>query len=137
MNTLSYKTEHVDLEQGDGLGKYLAFYFFVDGNKIESSEYNPANCFDILDERASNNQIMVLTHCACGVWECSSLVARVKYLPNDIVEWTVDELRYPNNPQKYFFTKNDYESVIKEVRKIALREAAEKKIHLNNIKSKK
>lgn len=125
MNTLSYKTGHVDLEQGDGLGKYLAFYFFVDGNKIESSEYNPANCFDILDGRASNQHLIVLAHCICGVWECNSLVAKVNYLPGDIVEWTVDELRYPNNPQKYCFTKNDYESVIEEVRKIALRETAE------------
>lgn len=126
MNTLSYKTEYVDLEQGDGLGKYLAFYFFIDGNKIESSEYNPANCFDILDERASNQHLIVLAHCTCGAWECNSLVAKVNYLLSDIVEWIVDELRCSNNPQKYFFTKNDYESVIKEVKQIASKEAASK-----------
>ena len=126
MNTLSYKTEYVDLEQGDGLGKYLAFYFFIDGNKIESSEYNPANCFDILDERASNQHLIVLAHCTCGVWECNSLVAKVNYLLGDIVEWTVDELRCSNNPHKYFFTKNDYESVIEEVKQSASKEAASK-----------
>ena len=31
LSKLTFKTEHVDIEQGSGLGKYLAFYFSVDG----------------------------------------------------------------------------------------------------------
>ena len=126
MNKLSFKTKYVDLEQGDRMGKYLAFYFFIDGIKIEDPDYNPANSYDILDKRASNQNLIVLAHCTCGVWECSSLVAREKYLDNDTVEWTVDNFRYSINPQKYYFEKKEYEAVIAEVKEKALEEIASK-----------
>ena len=35
MNKPSFKTEYVNLAQGDRMGKYLAFYFFIDGIKIK------------------------------------------------------------------------------------------------------
>ena len=126
MNKLSFKTEYVDLAQGDQMGKYLAFYFFIDGIKIEDPNYNPANSYDILDERARSQNLIVLAHCTCGVWECSSLVAREKYLDNDTVEWTVDNFRHSINPQKYYFEKKEYEAVIAEVKEKALEEIASK-----------
>ena len=52
ISKLSFATERVNLKQGDQCGNYLAFYFFIDGKKIESDDYNPATCWDILDEAA-------------------------------------------------------------------------------------
>ena len=126
MNKLSFKTEYVNLAQGDRMGKYLAFYFFIDGIKIKNPDYNPANSYDILDKRAGSQNLIVLAHCTCGVWECSSLVARENYLDNDTVEWTVDNFRYSTNPQKYYFEKKEYEAIIAEVKEKALEEIASK-----------
>lgn len=132
MNHLSYKTEYVDLEQGDQHGNYLAFIFYIDGKKIESEEYNPANCFDILDEDATNQNMIVLAHCGCGCWKCSSLVARVKYPFSNIVEWTVDELRYQHNPHTYTFDKEEYDRVIAQVINEAELEELENKVLKEN-----
>jgi hypothetical protein len=123
MNRLTFTTERVNLQQGDGLGNYLAFYFFIDGQKIESDEYNPADCCDVLDEEAENQKLFVLAHCGCGVWGCSSLVAWVKLLPENVVEWTVDDYRCSRNPRKYYFDKPEYDSTIAEIKQIALKEA--------------
>jgi len=125
-NILNYKTEYVDLKQGDGLGKYLAFNYYIDGDKIESDEYNPAAFYDILDEDAKKQNLVILAHCGCGCWKCSSLVARVKYLSEDIVEWTVDEYRTKNNPQKYIFKKDEYERVIAQMKNDANLERLQK-----------
>ena len=38
LSKLTFKTEHVDIEQGNGLGKYLAFYFYIDGKEIGKEE---------------------------------------------------------------------------------------------------
>lgn len=115
MNHLSYKTEYVDIEQGDKFGKYLAFFFYIDGKKIESEEYNPANYLDILDERAVNQNMIVLAHCSCGCWECSSLVARIEYPSSNIVEWNVDTLRNPHNPNIYTFDREEYLKVMAQI----------------------
>ena len=115
MNHLSYKTEYVDVEQGAQLGNYLAIFFYIDGKKIESSEYNPASYYDILDEDAINQNMIVLAHCGCGCWKCSSLVARVKYPFSNIVEWTVDKLRYQHNPQTYTFDREEYLKVMAQI----------------------
>ena len=125
-NILSYKTEYVDLKQGDGLGKYLAFNYFIDGKKIESDEYNPAAFYDVLDESAKKQNLVVLAHCGCGCWGCSSLVARVKYLSEDVVEWTVDEYRSERNPQVYIFKKDEYEKVIAQMKNEANLECFQK-----------
>lgn len=37
-NILNYKTEYVDLKQGDGLGKYLALNYYIDGDKMLMSK---------------------------------------------------------------------------------------------------
>ncbi|MCR5046814.1 MAG: hypothetical protein K6A42_09570 [Treponema sp.] len=115
LSKLSFTTERVNLNQGDQCGNYLAFYFFIDGKKIESDEYNPANCWDLLDERAQERNLVVLAHCGCGVWECSSLVAKCKTTSDIVVEWTVDEFRYERDPQKYYFDKGEYDKVIAEL----------------------
>lgn len=115
LSSLTFKTERVNLEQGDGLGKYLAFRFYIDGVSIESEEYNPANCNDILDKDAFQHKLVVITHCGCGFWECSSLVARVGFFKDDIVEWTVEELRYPKNSKRYYFAKTEYEKTMAQI----------------------
>lgn len=52
ISKLSFVTERVNLKQGDQCGNYLAFYFSIDGKKIDSDGYNPADCWDVLDEDA-------------------------------------------------------------------------------------
>ena len=72
LSSLTFKTERVNLEQGD-------------------------------------------THCGCGVWRCSSLVARVVFLKDDIVEWSVKDLRHPKNSRKYYFARAEYEKIMAQV----------------------
>ena len=51
----------------------------------------------------------------CGVWGCSSLVAKCKAVSDNIIEWTVDEYRYERDPQKYYFDKSECDKVIAEL----------------------
>ena len=115
LSKLSFSTERVNLNQGDQCGNYLAFYFFIDGKKIESDEYNPANCWDLLDEEAQEQGLVVLAHCGCGDWGCGSLVARCKTVSDNVVEWTVDEYRCERDPQKFYFDKSEYDKVLAEL----------------------
>lgn len=115
LSKLTFKTKRVNLDQGNGLGKYLAFRFYIDGVCIESEEYNPADYYDILDKYAFKYKIVVITHCGCGDWGCSSLVARVSFFKDDIVEWSVEELRYPKNSRKYYFARAEYEKIMAQV----------------------
>ncbi|MEE3434374.1 MAG: hypothetical protein VZQ47_02310 [Treponema sp.] len=129
ISKLSFATERVNLKQGDQCGNYLAFYFFIDGKKIESDDYNPANCWDILDERAQERNLVVLAHCGCGVWECSSLIAKCRPVSDNVVEWTVDESRCERDPQKFYFDKSEYDKVLAELTSAAQDE--KKKWHEN------
>ncbi len=122
MNTLSFATERVDLEQGDGLGKYLAFIFLVDGKKIDSGEYNPAGSHDILDDGARQQKLTILAHCGCGCWECNSLVAEERPVSEKVVSWNVYDFRSPQNHQSYYFDRKEYEKTIAAIRRMALEE---------------
>ena len=59
--------------------------------------------------------MIVLARCGCGYWKCSSLVARVKYPFSNIVEWTVDNLRYEHHPQTYTFDREEYLKVMAQI----------------------
>ncbi|MCR4823453.1 MAG: hypothetical protein K5873_11350 [Treponema sp.] len=73
LNKLTFKTERIDIEQGDGCGKYLAFYFYVDGNQLGIEDYNPANYSDILD---SNKDLVFIQHCNCGCKDCGHRIIK-------------------------------------------------------------
>ena len=122
MNHLSYKTEYVDIEQGGGHKEYLAFYFYVDGEKIGSENYNPADYSDILE---SDKNLVFIQHCGCGVRECSALVANVNYSADDIVTWSVDEYRYNSGAEIYHFPKSEYETIMAKVFNSACLEEAD------------
>lgn len=103
LNKLTFKTERIEVEQGGGIAKYLAFYFFVDGKQIGSDEYNPADFDDIL---SSDDSQIFLQHCGCGARECAALAANVKNLPNDVVEWWIDEYRFnSSNAEIYIYER--------------------------------
>lgn len=125
-NKLTFKTKRVEVEQGGGSAKYLAFYFFVDGEEIGKGEYNPADYDDISASDFSDNGTVFIQHCGCGERECSALVANVKYLPDDVVEWRIDEYRYSSsNAEIYHFAKEDYEKIAAQICNAARLEEAE------------
>ncbi len=120
MNTLSFYTEPFEVEEFGRQNKYLAFYFQVDGKTILAPDdtYNPANCFDLTDKEATEYNMVVLWHCTCGVWQCSSIVATVSELENDIIEWKIHQLG--RGYYKIFhFAKKEYDKVMSEIIKIA------------------
>ena len=129
LNSLTFKTERVNLEQDDGFGKYLAFRFYIDGICIRSEEYNPADYDDILNKYAFKHKLVVITHCNRKDKGCSSLVAKV-VLKDDIVEWTVKNLRHPKNSRRFYFAKDEYEKTMAQLYNTARLE----KININATK---
>ena len=122
LSKLTFKTERVDIEQGSGLGKYLAFYFYIDGKEIGKEEYNPADYDDIL---ASDKDMIFIQHCGCGIRECSALVANVKSVSTDVVEWSINEYRYDAGAEIYHFAKAEYEKTMAQVYNEAYLEGVE------------
>ena len=119
-NRLSFETMMVEVEQAASeKEKYLAFFYLIDGVRIEDDDYNPADAFDVLDESAGKRNLVILNHCSCGIWECSSLVARVSETDEGAIEWEIDQLRYIDNPRTFLFEKTSYEKTMAEVRKLA------------------
>lgn len=61
-----------------------------------------------------------------GERECAALVANVKNLPDNVVEWWIDEYRF-NSPiaEIYHFAKSDYEKILSEIYDAAYLEKAE------------
>lgn len=111
VSKLTFKTKQVDLEQGDGLGEYLAFYFYVDGKQIGKDEYNPASFMDILN---SNSYQIFLQHCGCGCAGCSALVGKVIGF-DDLIEWKISEYRNKSDEEVYYFDKHEYEKIMAQV----------------------
>ena len=122
ISKLTFKTESVDIDQGDGLGKYLAFYFYIDGKEIGKEEYNPADYDDIL---ASDKEMIFIQHCGCGSRGCSALVANVKSVSADVVEWSINEYRYEAGAEIYYFDKAEYEKTMAQIYNAAYLEQAE------------
>ena len=122
ISKLTFKTERVDIDQGDGLGKYLAFYFYIDGKEIGKEEYNPADYDDIL---ASDKDMIFIQHCGCGSRGCSALVANVKSVSADVVEWSINEYRYDAGAEIYYFDKAEYEKTMAQVYNEAYLEGVE------------
>ena len=111
ISKLSFKTRQIDLGQGDGLGKYLAFYFYVDGKQIGKNEYNPASFMDILN---SYSYQIFLQHCGSGYTGASALVGKVIGL-DDLIEWKISEYHNDSDEEVYYFDKAEYEKIMAQV----------------------
>lgn len=111
ISKLSFKTRQIDLGQGDGLGKYLAFYFYVDGKQIGKNEYNPASFMDILN---SYSYQIFIQHCGSGYTGASALVGKVIGL-DDLIEWKISEYHNDSDETVYYFDKAEYEKIMAQV----------------------
>ena len=111
ISKLSFKTRQIDLGQGDGLGKYLAFYFYVDGKQIGKNEYNPASFMDILN---SYSYQIFIQHCSSGYTGASALVGKVIGL-DDLIEWKISEYHNDSDEEVYYFDKAEYEKIMAQV----------------------
>ena len=111
ISKLSFKTRQIDLGQGDGLGKYLAFYFYVDGKQIGKNEYNPASFMDILN---SYSYQIFIQHCGSGYTGVSALVGKVIGL-DDLIEWKISEYHNDSDEEVYYFDKAEYEKIMAQV----------------------
>ena len=111
ISKLSFKTRQIDLRQGDGLGKYLAFYFYVDGKQIGKNEYNPASFMDILNSYSSQ---LFIQHCGSGYTGASALVGKVIGL-DDLIEWKISEYHNDSDEEVYYFDKAEYEKIMAQV----------------------
>ena len=111
ISKLSFKTRQIDFGQGDGLGKYLAFYFYVDGKQIGKNEYNPASFMDILN---SYSYQIFIQHCGSGYTGASALVGKVIGL-DDLIEWKISEYHNDSDEEVYYFDKAEYEKIMAQV----------------------
>ena len=111
ISKLTFKTRQIDLGQGDGLGKYLAFYFYVDGKQIGKDEYNPASFMDILN---SYSYQIFIQHCGSGYTGASALVGKVIGL-DDLTEWKISEYHNDSDEEVYYFDKAEYEKIMAQV----------------------
>lgn len=111
ISKLPFKTRQIDLGQGDGLGKYLAFYFYVDGKQIGKNEYNPASFMDILN---SYSYQIFIQHCGSGYTGASALVGKVIGL-DDLIEWKISEYHNDSDEEVYYFDKAEYEKIMAQV----------------------
>ena len=111
ISKLSFKTRQIDLGQGDGLGKYLALYFYVDGKQIGKNEYNPASFMDILN---SYSYQIFIQHCGSGYTGASALVGKVIGL-DDLIEWKISEYHNDSDEEVYYFDKAEYEKIMAQV----------------------
>lgn len=111
ISKLSFKTRQIDLGQGNGLGKYLAFYFYVDGKQIGKNEYNPASFMDILN---SYSYQIFIQHCGSGYTGASALVGKVIGL-DDLIEWKISEYHNDSDEAVYYFDKAEYEKIMAQV----------------------
>ncbi len=82
MNKLSYKIELTEIVEGYLKYKEEAFFYVVDGRKLEYQNYSPAMNWNILetgyeDEIFEEKKIVILNRCTCGLWECDCIVALI------------------------------------------------------------
>lgn len=55
-----------------------------------------------------------------GARECAALVANVQHLPDNVVEWRIDEYHFnSSNAEIYHFARSDYEKVLAEIYRTA------------------
>ena len=122
ISRLSFETKRIEIVEGRGKERYLAFFYKVDGQTITDDEYNPANAYDVMDKEAAEKKLVVLLHCGCGFWECSAVVARVSETSEGLIQWTVSHYRLRDVISEYFFKSEEYDKTMAEIQTIAKEE---------------
>lgn len=126
-NELSFCIEPVEYDDGYEKVKFNAFYYIVDGEKIDfGSSFQPASKYEILESTEDyvdeKYRMVILNCCSCGMWECDSYVAKVIEKKNTI-EWNIHRLREESEePSDYIFDRNQYLKVMQEIKEAAKKE---------------
>ncbi len=124
INTLSFCVEPVEYFDGYEKKKFNAFYYIVDGEKIDfGNSFQPASKYEILDDEADyieeNYRMVILNCCSCGMWECDSYVTKV-IEKQDTVEWFIHRIRDDaENTPDFVFDREQYESTISKIKAAA------------------
>ena len=129
LNKLSFKTENVclnDCKDGDNF-KYKAFYYYVDGDKLEYGNQNPLNAKDICEtinlydsqERDFENErkdfkAVLLDRSYNGYWECYGTSAQV-IEDGEKIRCRIHSIDSDVIIQEFVFLRDDYYKVINEV----------------------
>ena len=144
-NTLSFSIEDVCVNEGSHENiSYKAFYYLVDGEKIEYDGYNPlaaneiCETVDLLDSQSLDDEqeeysAVLLNHCCCGLWECNAMVAQVIDEKSKI-RWKIHRNCKDIIIQEFVFEKSEYENTISMIRNEA--EKMSKESNLNSEKGK-
>ena len=122
ISKLSFETRMVDIEEGSGRNRYLAFFYKVDNKGFSDDDYNPADAYDVVDNEASDRNLVVILHCGCGFWGCAAVVARVNETNNGLIHWRVGHYRWNDTISEFYFRKNEYEKTMTEIRQVAEKE---------------
>lgn len=126
INTLSFSVEDVCVTEGSHKDiQYKAFYYLIDGMKIEYDNYNPLDASeiceteDLLDSQSIEYEqedftAVLLNHCRCGLWECNAMVAQVVEEGN-IFRWRIHRNCRDIIIQEFIFDKTEYKETIKMI----------------------
>ena len=123
MNKLSFITEHVTYDSGYEIADYTAYFYVVDGKKLEfDNDYRPASKYEILTDTyvSDSHQHILLNCCSCGYWECDCCSAE-EIIEGNIVKWKLYGTPIKDD-KEYIFDKTEYDKVINEIRNTALNE---------------
>ena len=124
INNLLFCIEPIEYFDGYEKKKFNAFYYMVDGKKIDfGSSFQPASKYEILENEADyideEYRMVILNCCSCGMWECDSYVAKV-IERQDTVEWFIHRIRDDSeNTPDYVFDREQYEMTISKMRTAA------------------
>lgn len=124
LNELSFCVEPIEYDDGIEIVKFNAFYYIVDGKKLDfGTRYQPASKYEILEDEEDyldeKHKMVILNCCSCGEWSCDCYVAKVVEKENRI-EWFIHRLRAePAEPPDYVFDRKQYEKVMQEIKTAA------------------
>ncbi|MBQ0004211.1 MAG: hypothetical protein KBT21_11820 [Treponema sp.] len=123
MNKLSFSIENVELS--DGYEKFVAecFFYLVDGKKLEYQGYNPLSYWEVIedslqDDHFDNKEMVLISCCTCGYWECDCVVAVVTEKPSSVM-WQIHKRWHDEILATYEFDKGNYISVMEQMKKAA------------------
>lgn len=115
MNKLTFTIEKFSNEIE---GEYDAFFYLVDGKKIQNDSFIPNSMYEILTNESdwifSDYKMIILNRCSCTSWECDSLVATI-IEDDNYIKWKLHNIRDEKIINEYIFEKNEYKKTIKEL----------------------
>lgn len=116
MNKLTFTIEKFSNEIE---GEYDAFFYLVDGKKIQNDSFIPNSMYEILTNESdwifSDYKMIILNRCSCTNWECDSLVATV-IEDDNCIKWKLHNIRNEKIINEYIFEKNEYKKTIEELK---------------------